>query len=58
MLSSFVQQLEAFAGNREEEIPEVFDLQPIEERSVMVRVPPAAPAPFYFVDDSIANPED
>ena len=39
----------------EQEVPEVFDLQPLERRRVTLHVRSVRPAEFYFVDDGIED---
>lgn len=45
------------AEPEEEEIPEVFDLQPLERRLVTVVIGEVRPARFYFIDDDPGDEE-
>ncbi len=49
MLGQVLEVLEAFGA--EQDIPEVFNLEPLEKRQVTLRVRSVRPADFYFVDD-------
>ena len=50
-LEEIMIQMRALATRRDEEVPEVFELQPSEVRHVMARVQSSEQARFYFVGD-------
>ena len=57
--SEVLRQVEAvLLGDEREEVPEVFELQPLEERRVMARVRSVAPATFYFAGEDDAEELD
>ena len=59
-MTEILRQVKALLASEErEEVPEVFDLQALDERRVMARVEAVEPAVFYFAAETgVEDPDD